>query len=99
MMEKTLPSSLSYQDRQIDQKEEVRDLLSRMTLAEKVGQMTQVEKNSISPEEVSEYAIGSVLSGGGGNPIPNTLQDWANMVHGLKKPLDKRAWAYPSSRG
>lgn len=84
-MEKALPSSHPYQDRQIDQKEQVRDLLSRMTLAEKVGQMTQVEKNSISPEEVSEYAIGSVLSGGGGNPIPNTLQDWANMVHGFKE--------------
>jgi beta-glucosidase len=42
------------------------DLLARMTLAEKIGQMTQVEKNSLTPEVVTQYFIGSVLSGGGG---------------------------------
>ena len=56
-------------------------LLAEMTLMEKIGQMTQVEKNSISPEEVREYAIGSVLSGGGGNPTPNNPENWAAMVH------------------
>jgi beta-glucosidase len=39
-----------------------------MTLAEKIGQMTQVENRSITPAEVAQHAIGSVLSGGGGNP-------------------------------
>jgi beta-glucosidase len=63
----------------------VANLTKSMTLAEKIGQMTQVEKNSISLEEVTEYAIGSVLSGGGGNPIPNTAQDWANMVYAFKE--------------
>ena len=47
-------------------------LLGEMTLAAKVGQMTQVEKYSISPDEVAKHGIGSVLSGGGGNPTPNT---------------------------
>ena len=51
-------------------------LLAEMTLAEKVGQMTQVEKYSITPEEVAEHGIGSVLSGGGGNPVPNTPETW-----------------------
>jgi beta-glucosidase len=51
-----------------------------MTLAEKVGQMTQVEKYSISPDLVAEHGIGSVLSGGGGNPIPNTPEAWRDMV-------------------
>jgi beta-glucosidase len=55
-------------------------LLSRMTLAEKIGQMTQAEKNSITPDDVTAYAIGSVLSGGGGNPTPNTVHMWAAMV-------------------
>ena len=58
----------------------VDELLNQMTLPEKVGQMTQVEKNSITLAEVIEYGIGSVLSGGGGNPIPNTPQTWAQMV-------------------
>jgi beta-glucosidase len=59
-------------------------LLEKMTLAEKIGQMTQVEKNSITPTEVTEYFIGSVLSGGGGNPEPNRVQTWTEMVHGFQ---------------
>lgn len=51
-----------------------------MTLAEKIGQMTQVEKNSITPEEVGAYFIGSVLSGGGGFPPDNTPEGWARMA-------------------
>ena len=58
----------------------VNELLSQMTLAEKIGQMTQIEKNSINPEDVTAYSIGSLLSGGGGNPLPNTPATWANMV-------------------
>jgi beta-glucosidase len=60
--------------------ERVQALLNQMTLAEKIGQMTQVEKNSITPQEVTKYFIGSVLSGGGGNPTPNTPQSWRDMV-------------------
>jgi len=51
-----------------------------MTLAEKIGQMTQVEKNSLQPEDVSAYFIGSVLSGGGGTPTVNDTANWAQMV-------------------
>lgn len=60
----------------------VDDLLARMTLAEKIAQMTQVEKNSISPGKVAELGIGSVLSGGGGYPPRNTPAAWAEMVGG-----------------
>lgn len=55
-------------------------LVAQMSLAEKIGQMTQVEKNSIQPDAVTQYFIGSVLSGGGGYPDPNTPQHWAQMV-------------------
>ncbi|MEL6149261.1 MAG: glycoside hydrolase family 3 N-terminal domain-containing protein [Chloroflexota bacterium] len=60
----------------------VTTLLEQMTLAEKIGQMTQVEKGSITPAQVTEHTIGSVLSGGGGAPSPdrNTAPDWAEMV-------------------
>ncbi len=63
----------------------VEDLLGRMTLGEKIGQMTQVEKNSISPAEVKLFAIGSVLSGGGGSPSQNTAEAWAEMVNGYQE--------------
>ena len=57
-----------YRDSQAPIPARVKDLLARMTLAEKIGQMTQVENRSIAPPEVTRCSIGSVLSGGGGNP-------------------------------
>lgn len=51
-----------------------------MTLLEKIGQMAQVEVNSLRDGAVQQFGIGSVLSGGGGNPTPNTPAAWADMV-------------------
>jgi beta-glucosidase len=62
----------------------VEDLLSRMTLDEKIGQMTQVEKNSMKPGDITKYYIGSILSGGGGYPSENTPQAWYAMVEGFQ---------------
>ncbi len=55
-------------------------ILAEMTLAEKIGQMTQASNEAITPEEVTQLHIGSVLSGGNGNPTPNTPQVWVDMV-------------------
>lgn len=60
--------------------EQATDLLQQMTLAEKIGQITQIEKNSITPAEVTQYAVGSVASGGAGRPAENTPQAWRQMV-------------------
>ena len=56
-----------------------------MTLAEKVGQMTQVEVGSLSDGAVGALGIGSVLSGGGGNPTPNDPKTWAQMVRRVQE--------------
>lgn len=58
----------------------VEHALKQMTMSEKIGQMTQVSNDSITPAEVADHAIGSVLSGGNGNPSPNTPGVWADMV-------------------
>lgn len=63
----------------------VEDLLSRMTLDEKIGQMTQVENNSLTPEDVRTHFIGSVLTGGGGISRDNTLSDWTSLVKGYQE--------------
>jgi beta-glucosidase len=55
-------------------------LVERMTLREKIGQMTQVDVKSLLEGAVREFGIGSVLSGGGGNPTPNNPPAWAEMV-------------------
>src|SRR5947209_5451974 len=63
------------------------DCVSKMTLPEKEGQMTQVEKNAFtmsgnSITDITTYFIGSVLSGGGGGPngAGGTATQWADMV-------------------
>jgi beta-glucosidase len=63
----------------------VDDLLARMTLAEKIGQMTQVERASLAPADVTTYFIGGLLSGGGSAPAPNTAPAWAAMVDGFQQ--------------
>ncbi len=61
--------------------ERVADLLSRMTLQEKIGQMALVEKNSVHDvDDISSYAIGALLSGAGAKPNDNSVVGWRNMV-------------------
>ena len=55
-------------------------LMGKMTLAQKIGQMVQTERMSITPDEVRRWHIGSVLSGGGSCPGENTVRDWVNMT-------------------
>lgn len=57
----------------------VESLMARMSLAQKVGQMTQTERMAVSPSQVREYHIGSVLSGGGSCPGDNHPADWVDM--------------------
>jgi beta-glucosidase len=58
----------------------VESILSQMTLEEKIGQMTQVERESIKPEDIKKYLIGSILSGGGSYPTPNNIDSWVAMI-------------------
>lgn len=60
-------------------------LLTQMTLAEKIGQMTQVENNSLTPADVTTYFIGSVLSGGGSLTPQNLPKEWLNAVQSYQK--------------
>ncbi len=60
-------------------------ILSRMTLEEKVGQVLQPDVRRVSPEEIREYHIGSVLNGGGGFPNDNknsSVADWLALADG-----------------
>ncbi|AQK62864.1 Glycosyl hydrolase family protein [Zea mays] len=70
-----------YKDASKDVEVRVRDLLARMTLAEKVGQMTQIERLVASPQVLRDYYIGSLLSGGGSVPRKQaTAAEWVAMV-------------------
>ncbi len=55
-------------------------LLAEMTTDEKIGQMTQIENDSVGPAGVTNQMLGSVLSGGGGAPTRNDADGWYQMV-------------------
>ncbi len=74
-------------------------LVREMTLAEKIGQMTLVEKNSIPLQDIERYFIGGVLSGGGGYPSPNTAENWGKMVDEFQKRSLKTRLAIPMIYG
>jgi beta-glucosidase len=57
----------------------VDSLLARMNLDQKIGQMTQGERAFVTPEDVRDYHLGSVLSGGGSCPGENHPADWVAM--------------------
>ncbi len=56
----------------------VNNLLTSMTIEEKVGQMIQGERASVSPSDIREYNLGSVLNGGGSIP-GDAVDNWFRM--------------------
>jgi beta-glucosidase len=60
-------------------------LLAQMTLDEKIGQMTQLQNRSATPEDVTRLFLGSVLSGGDGAPTPNDPASWYAMVDAYQR--------------
>ena len=77
-----VPANAPYLDARLPVAKRVDDLLSRMTLEEKVGQMAQAERGAIDEDrdQITELKLGSVLSGGGSVPADNTPEGWADMV-------------------
>ncbi len=62
-------------------------LLALMTLEEKIGQMTQAERGTVLSsglEDIKTYFLGSVLSGGGSVPVPNTVNNWVDLYNGMQ---------------
>ncbi|KAL6327526.1 hypothetical protein AAG906_021613 [Vitis piasezkii] len=77
---------IKYKDPKQPLKVRITDLMSRMTLEEKIGQMVQIDRIVATPEIMKNYSIGSVLSGGGSTPLPEaSAADWVNMVNMFQK--------------
>ena len=75
------PASALYLDPMQPIEARVADLLSYMTLEEKIGQMTLVEKNSLAyPSDIAAYHLGALLSGAGSKPAVNTASGWKKMI-------------------
>ncbi|HWB86682.1 MAG TPA: glycoside hydrolase family 3 N-terminal domain-containing protein [Bryobacteraceae bacterium] len=86
------PKPLSSYDPQVKQ------LLSQMTLEEKIGQMTQAESTPVlkNPSDIEDYKLGSILSGGSADPREgNSVQAWAGMYNRLQEPTAKTRLKIP----
>ncbi|KAH1083141.1 hypothetical protein J1N35_022902 [Gossypium stocksii] len=79
-------TKMIYKDSNQPYNVRIKDLIGRMTLEEKIGQMIQIERNVSSPEVMRKYFIGSLLSGGGSEPTPQASpKDWIDMVNEFQK--------------
>jgi len=64
----------------------VETLMSDMTLKEKIGQMTQVDRQFLNDiSDISKYGFGSLLSGGGSTPATNEPKAWADMYDSYQR--------------
>ena len=77
----------------------VKELLARMTLDEKVGQMCQPDQGSLkNPADIEKYFLGSLLSGGGSGPknkADYTLQGWTDMIDNYQRHAIKTRLGIP----
>lgn len=74
-------TSLIYREPSASVADRVADLLERMTIEEKLGQMMQIDRRYLRDEaHLATFHLGSLLSGGGSAPEPNDAKTWADMV-------------------
>jgi beta-glucosidase len=76
---------------------QAREILSRMTLEEKVGQMTQAEQDALkNVSEIQTLALGSLLSGGSSDPkAGNSVTAWADLYDRLQTEAMKSRLGIP----
>lgn len=64
---------------------QIDELLPKLTLEQKVGQVIQADNGSVTPEEVKQYRLGSVLSGGNSAPGPLPYADTKTWLEAADK--------------
>jgi beta-glucosidase len=89
-------ASIPYRDSKLSVEERLDDLMGRMTIAEKIGQMALIEKNSIKdPDDIAKYGLGALVSGGGGKPADNSPAGWLGMVNDFQSYSQKTRLGIP----
>ncbi|MFA6469914.1 MAG: glycoside hydrolase family 3 N-terminal domain-containing protein [Bacteroidota bacterium] len=83
------------QDADIDAK--VNALLKKMTLDEKLGQMTQIDYEAVknTPGDIIKYSIGSILWGGNSEIVDLSAKGWASCYDSLQNLSEKMRLKVP----
>lgn len=92
----TPSASALYLDQSQPLEARIVDLLSYMTLEEKIGQMALVEKGSVkNPTDIETYNLGGLLSGSGSKPANNTIAGWKEMIDNYQAEAKKSRLGIP----
>lgn len=66
----------------------VTELMARMSIEQKVGQMVQGDIGSVKPEDLRKYPLGSILAGGNSPPLGkddrSPRQDWIDTARAFR---------------
>lgn len=65
--------------------EDIDGAIALMTIEEKAGQLIQAERGGIELSEITQYNIGSILSGGGSVPSSNTPEGWVSLTNDMQE--------------
>ncbi|WP_231725990.1 MULTISPECIES: glycoside hydrolase family 3 protein [unclassified Sphingomonas] len=77
---------------------EIDRLIARMTLRQKVGQLIQADIASITPADLAEYPLGSILAGGNSGPFGDERASpakWAELVAAFRDASRKAGAGVP----
>lgn len=88
------PAAISDEkaERQID------EILSQMTVEQKVGQLVQADISAIKPEDLARYPLGSILAGGNSGPYGDeraSAAKWGQIVDAFRVASRKSGAAIP----
>ena len=76
---------MTYRHTDLSAERRADDLLSRMSLDEKIGQMTQADSGALRAGDVARLRLGSVLSGGSSEAPDVTARGWRAFVDAFQK--------------
>ena len=74
----------------------VEQLLARLSVEEKVGQVIQADIGSITPSDLATYPLGSILAGGNSAPMANErapASDWVELARAFRAAAAQRPGA------
>nr|KAJ0223412.1 hypothetical protein LSAT_V11C200087760 [Lactuca sativa] len=78
-------SDIKYKDPKQPLGVRIRDLMNRMTLEEKIGQMTQIDSSLATLEVMRNFSIGSLLTTASTPSTQDPPEAWINMVNNFQR--------------
>jgi beta-glucosidase len=76
----------------------IRRMIASMTLEQKIGQMIQADISAVTPQDLAQYPLGSILAGGNSGPYGDERAEaakWSKLVHEFRAASAKAGAGIP----